>query len=418
MIQRWLRSLPVQIVAGMVVGALVGMQFGKDAVVFGELGKLVIQMVKATAAPLMFLAIVEAVITADIRWRDGGRMMAIVGINTALALAIGLTCSNVLKPGLHLSAEKLTGIASTTPVPAAPQSIDLMKSLSSYVPTSWLQPFAENLIISLVLLALLTGFALVRVRAQQQAAGETRYRAVEDAIGTGLRMLTVILGWIIRLIPIAVFGVVAKSVGEYGFKPITGLAWYVGVALLGMLLHVLIVHQGWIVFRARMRLRDFWRNAREPAVYAFGANSSLATLPVTLATLDRIGVSRASSRLGACVGTNFNNDGIVLYEGMAVMLVAQACGMELTFSQQLLAAFSCMFAAIGVAGVPEAGFVSLALVLGTVGLPTELLPLLLTVDWIIARTRSVVNVLSDMVVSISLDGPRRAQSPTTALNPP
>ena len=138
-------------------------------------------------------------------------------------------------------------------------------------------------------------------------------------------------------------------------------------------------------------------------IYAAGANSSLATLPVTLRALDRLGVSRSASALGACVGTNFNNDGIILYEGMAVLFVAQASGIDLSFSQQLLAAAACLVAAMGVAGVPEAGFVSLALVLNTVGLPLELLPLLLTVDWVIARGRSVTNVLSDMLLSILLD---------------
>ena len=103
------------------------------------------------------------------------------------------------------------------------------------------------------------------------------------------------------------------------------------------------------------------------------------------------------------MGTNLNNDGIILYEAMAVLFVAQAHGIHLTLAQQVMAALTCLVAAVGIAGVPEAGFISLSLVLATVGLPLELLPLLLTVDWIIARARSVVNVLSDMLVSIILD---------------
>jgi len=155
-----------------------------------------------------------------------------------------------------------------------------------------------------------------------------------------------------------------------------------------------------------MPLRKFWSVAKEPVAYAAGANSSLATLPVTLRALDKLGVSRSASALGACVGTNFNNDGIILYEGMAVLFVAQASGIHLSLGQQLLAAVTCMIAAVGVAGVPEAGFVSLAIVLNTVGLPVELLPLLLTVDWIVARGRSMVNVLSDMMLSLLIDAKR------------
>jgi DAACS family dicarboxylate/amino acid:cation (Na+ or H+) symporter len=208
-------------------------------------------------------------------------------------------------------------------------------------------------------------------------------------------------------VPLAVFGVVAKAIGEYGLAPLEGLGAYVVAGLLGLALHVGVTYQLWLVLYARLPLRRFWREAREPVVYSVGANSSLATLPLTLRALDRLGVSRAASALGACVGTNLNNDGIILYEAMAVLFVAQAHGLALSLGQQLGAALCCLLAAMGIAGVPEAGFVSLSLVLATVGLPTELLPLLLTVDWILARARSVVNVLSDMLVSIILDRWRR-----------
>ena len=136
-----------------------------------------------------------------------------------------------------------------------------------------------------------------------------------------------------------------------------------------MALHIAITYQLWLAIGARLSLRRFWREAKEPVIYAAGANSSLATLPLTLRALDRLGVSRSSSTLGAMVGTNLNNDGIILYEGMAVLLVAQAHGLHLGLGQQLIAAGACLVAAMGVAGIPEAGFISLALVLNTVGLP-------------------------------------------------
>jgi DAACS family dicarboxylate/amino acid:cation (Na+ or H+) symporter len=133
-----------------------------------------------------------------------------------------------------------------------------------------------------------------------------------------------------------------------------------------------------------------------------------------------MGIPRSASTLGACIGTNFNNDGIILYEGMAVLFVAQANGIDLTLGQQILAAVACMVAAMGVAGIPEAGFISLALVLNTVGLPIEILPLLLTVDWIIARARSVTNVLSDIVLSVLIarSEPELAQIPRSVAHDP
>ena len=196
---------------------------------------------------------------------------------------------------------------------------------------------------------------------------------------------------------------VAKAIGEHGLEPLRGLGAYLGIGLLGLALHVAGTYHLWLALYVKMPLKTFWRQAKAPAIYSAGANSSLATLPLTLKALERLGVSKEASALGACVGTNLNNDGIILYEAMAVLFVAQAHGIELSVFQQVMASISCLIAAAGIAGVPEAGFISLSLVLATVGLPLELLPLLLTVDWIIARARSIVNVLSDMLVSIILD---------------
>ena len=386
-------SLSGRIAAGLALGVLVGMAAGPAAGPLGELGKLVIQLIKAAAAPLLFLAIVNAVLKTEVKARSAARMAAVACFNATIALLLGLALSNLLKPGLHLQAQAVpAGVKAT-----AKLSFD--KFMDGLIPTSFAGPFVENAVIQLVVLALLLGFGLRRARAEK-ADGAA---ALEELAAGALRVTEVALGWIIQLVPLAVFGVVAKAVGQYGFGPLKGLGVYVGVGLLGLALHSLIVYQLWLVLYAKIGLARFWRIAKDPVVYAAGANSSLATLPVTLTALDKLGVSRSSATLGACVGTNLNNDGIILYEAMAVLFVAQAHGLELSLSQQIFAALSCIVAAIGIAGVPEAGFVSLSLVLATCGLPTELLPLLLTVDWIVARGRSIVNVLSDMLVSIILD---------------
>ena len=380
----------------MAAGLVIGPLLGKDALPLGELGKLVIQLIKAAAAPLLFLSIVNAILKTEIQTRAAGRLLFWASINASIALAIGLTISNVLHPGRSLAGFAAGG--STTAY--ANKKLDLIGTLSGFFPSSLVAPFAENTVLTLVFLGVVLGFALRRVRREEQAAGTRTFQAVEDAAATLLRVMEIALEWVTRLIPFAVFGVVARSVGEYGYAPLKGLLVYLAVGLGGLALHVTITYQLWVSLLTPMPLRTFWREAREPAVYSAGANSSLATLPITLRALDRMRVPRSASTLGACIGTNFNNDGIILYEGMAVLFVAQANGIDLTLGQQILAAVACMVAAMGVAGIPEAGFISLALVLNTVGLPIEILPLLLTVDWIIARARSVTNVLSDIVLSI------------------
>jgi DAACS family dicarboxylate/amino acid:cation (Na+ or H+) symporter len=392
--------LYAQIIAALLLGLVLGPVLGKQAAPLGELGKLVVQLIKGVATPLLFFAIVNAVLRAEIAGKGALRMLGAAILNASVALFIGLSISNLLKPGAHLR-DLARSASPAASAGFADRKIDFLGTLASYIPADIITPFAQNLILSVILIALLVGFGLRRVRNEQLGSPEALN--VDGAIAVLLRLFEVILAWITRLIPLAVFGVVCKAVGENGYGPLRGLGVYVVVGLLGLALHVLIVYHAWLIFVLRMPLRRFWREAREPVVYALGANSSLATLPVTLRALDRLGVSRGASALGACVGTNLNNDGIILYEGMALLFVAQASGIELSILEQVTAAAVCMFAAMGVAGVPEAGFISLALVLNTLHLPVEILPLLLSVDWIIARARSVTNVLSDMLLSLIVD---------------
>lgn len=389
--------LHTQIAVAMVLGLGVGWLVGPAAQPLGELGKLVIQLIKATATPLLFLSIVSALMTSHVEGKGALRLLGWATLNASLALTLGLFMSNWLHPGRSLS-----DLARSDEIPAAfaDKKLDFLELLKGYVPTNMVTPFAENLVLTIILLAVLFGAGMRKVRAHQRAQGLEHYRVIESAVESLLKLMEVALGWVIHTIPLAVFGVVASAVGEHGFAPLSGLAVYVGVGLAGLTLHILITYQALLLFVIKMPLRVFWKAAQEPIVYAAGANSSLATLPITLKALDRLNVPKSASALGACVGTNFNNDGIILYEGMAVLFVAQASGIDLSLAQQLSAALVCMVAAMGVAGVPEAGMISLALVLNTLKLPLDLLPLLLTVDWIIARGRSVTNVLSDMMLSL------------------
>ncbi len=385
----------------MAAGAAAGLLAGPRAAPLGEAGKVVITLIKALAAPLLFFAILDAFLRTEIRGRSAARMVGISLTNGAIALSIGLAISNLLRPGEASDALRRAA-AQASPAAKAPEGLDFGRVVSGLVPSSVAGPFVENNILAIVVLAVLLGAALRHVKAEQVARGETGWRHVEDGVSALLRAFELMLSWIIAIVPFAVFGVVAQTVGLHGFAPFAGLGPYVGVALLGLAIQVFVVYQTWLLL-AGVRLTRFWRGARDPVVYAAGASSSLATLPVTLRNLDRMGVSPASARLAACVGTNLNNDGILLYEAMAVLFVAQAHGISLSLPQQIAAALVCLVAGVGIAGVPEAGLISLSLVLATVGLPLALLPLLLTVDWLLSRARAMTNVSSDMLVAVLLD---------------
>ena len=410
------RRLPLaaKIVIGMVLGVVAGLALGDRAEPLSKLGSLIIDMIKGLAGPLLLFAVLDAFLRTTIGARSGAVMVAISLTNAAIAIAIGLGLSNALQPGRSLQVvEGATLARASADLARSGRSVDPLRTIKfvddlvAIVPTSLFKPIVDNAVISIVIVAILLGMALRRVKSEQIVRGETGYRAIEETVSSLYRAIEIILGWAVQLVPIAVFGVVAKTVGRYGFRPFGGLMVYLGVGMLGLFIQVAVVYQVWIKFVARMPLRDFWKGARGPVVYAMGTASSLATLPVTLKSLDAMGVSPRSARLAACVGTNLNNDGILLYEAMAVLFVAQACGIHLSVAEQLLAAGACAIAGIGLSGIPEAGLISLILVVRTV-LPDEpktevVIPMLLTVDWVLGRCRAMTNVTSDMLVAVLLD---------------
>lgn len=403
-----LKSLAAQIIIGMILGIILGLCYPGTFTTFAAFGTLLIQMIKAVAVPLVFVSVLDALISTRISWIAGRRLLLITLINGLCAAGIALTLTNLIQPGRHLDfRQKEIELAVDQQHIPTIRKMNPLEVLTGHIPSSFVQPFMENDIIGVVLTALLLGVAIRQLLLTDAWRESSWVSQLPQIPRFGIGIFERILRWLVRLTPLAVFGVTAKTVGEHGLAPFQALSLYAGIGFCGFLVQALVVYQCWIYLYAGLSLREFWRQAREALVYAAGTNSSLATLPLTLASLDRLSVSRASSRLGACIGTNLNNDGIILYEAMAVLFVAQAYGIELSLSQQLSAIALALVAAIGVAGVPEAGIISLSLVLSTVNLPLEILPLLLTVDWLIARGRSVTNVLADMTVSIILDARER-----------
>ena len=155
-------------------------------------------------------------------------------------------------------AEK-TSFEKMAKVVAPDRQINFYRDLLDLIPTSVVRPFVENAILSIVLIAVLLGLALRRVKAEQIARGENDYRVVERLIGTGYRSIEIALTWVIELVPVAVFGVVARTVGQWGLEPLGGLAVYLGVGLLGLAIQVFLIYQLWLILVARRPLRWFWR---------------------------------------------------------------------------------------------------------------------------------------------------------------
>jgi Na+/H+-dicarboxylate symporter len=393
-------AFPLQILAAAALGAAAGPWLGATSGPMGDAGRILIDLLKAFAVPLVFFGIVQAVLVAEWKGRLVGRFLSIVLVNASIAMVIGVTLSRSIRPGEGMKevllASGLSAADTGASLAARLEDVSLASGLLGHVPTSLARPFVDNAMLSVVLVALFAGFAFRRARSEGLGDPVPSLRFL-------LRATEVAITWVIRLVPIAVFFVVAKVTAAHGLDAFEPLGWYFLTAALGLLLHVALVYQAWIALYAKMSLRRFWSAASEPVGFSLGVASSLATVPVTLRALDKLAVSLRSSRLVVLVGTNLNNDGILLYEAMAVVFVAQAHGLELGLVHQVSLFAVAVIAGVGISGIPEAGLISLAIVMSTVGLPLELVPLLLTVDWALGRLRAATNVLSDLAVSVAID---------------
>lgn len=388
-----LRSPIVRLVLAVIVGALLGKALGERARVLGELGVLVVRLLKALATPLVFFAIVDSFARTKIHLRQGLRLLAICVINATIAGALAVFLSSTFRPGLGVVLDGSEPKSSA----AAPHA-SLLAAMSELIPESIVEPFSKNAVLTVVVLALIAGVALRSLRSQ--GSGD----ALEKIVSQMFEWLTTILHGVIQAVPLAILGVVAKVTGTSGFAVFKNLGSLVLVVSLGLAIHVFVYYTlvAWLV--ARRSPRVFLSAAREAQVVALGTGSSMASLPVTLRVLEeKLGVSKASARLAACVGTNFNNDGIMLYEVVAALFVADMSGIHLNAGQTFSLCLTSAAAAAGIAGVPEAGLITLSLVLTSVGLPVASLPILLTVDWMLGRMRAATNVTSDILVASLLD---------------
>ncbi len=420
---RW--PLASRVLAGVIVGASIGLIFRTREIAFGwttmQMGivaGLYIQLLTALATPLIFFAIVEAFVQTHISGRQGLKMFCICAVNIAVAFLIGLTILNVWQPGKTwektLADHSPSNSRSEQPA-QLPNLNDQAKRLSlspldivrSYVPHSIAQPFAENMVLTSAVMAILVGASM---RSLKNRATADLYAALvifEQFVVACFQIVLNLLHWLIELAPLAICLAVAAVVGAAGLATfqLVGVFFLTTTAALG--LHALVYYPLSAWFIGGKSPRRFFREGAGAILTGFSLNSSLATAPLTLDALRRLNVSDSSARLSACVGTNFNNDGITLYEAMTALFIAQAAGMDLSVSQQISILLAALAGSMGIAGIPNSGLIILTLVLKAARLPDETvqlaLPIVYSIDVIIARLRSAVNVMGDMQVAILLD---------------
>jgi Na+/H+-dicarboxylate symporter len=370
---------------------------------------LVLRALGMLATPLIFLSIVNTLMTADLPGGAAKRLGFLLTSNTLVAIIVGLFVANVVRPGRWSNLPQPSA-ADAEKISEKAKGFDPVQLLDSFVPDSIIKPFADkNSVISLVLLGLAMGVALRLLKQRQIANQQQDYQPIEQVVSTLFNTVINMLHWVIMLVPLAVLGIVAKTIALKGFEPFKSLLFFVVAVILGLAIQA-CYYLLRIQFGSWVTAKHLLTTGLDPLIAAFSTASSTATMPITYETLiEKVGLRKSSASLGALVGSNFNNDGTALYEAMSALfisqsLVAQGLGVDLNIWQQILVILTSIFASVGAAGIPEAGLVTMTLVFNSVGLPLQYIAILLTVDWFLDRVRTAINVMGDMTVSCLVDG--------------
>jgi Na+/H+-dicarboxylate symporter len=235
-------SATTLLLVAMILGGLCGAVLGPRVVGIGAVGGAVISFIKMLAGPLIFFAVVDAFLRTNFRAKSGLIIVGISAVNAILAVAIGLTLVNMLQPGRLLAVP--VGASTRDAAVARMRPIRFVDELFRLSPTNFVDPFQTNAIIPIVVLAVLAGSASRRYKNEQVAAGGREYLTIERFVAGGLRSVEITLEWVPALLPVAVFSVMAQTVGTQGLEALRGLAAYIGVVILG-----LAINWGWCITR-------------------------------------------------------------------------------------------------------------------------------------------------------------------------
>lgn len=353
------------------------------------LGTLFLDALKMTIVPLIVAAVISGVTSlGDVRnlGRMGALTVLFYAFTTAVAVLIGLILVNIIEPGAGYTGE----------IPQLPEDIagrevsgitDIIRSL---INPNLVAAAAEFDLKAIIIFCLLFGVALTTI-------GPRAKTLIDFFNGLNEVMMKIVM-WIMYFAPIGIFALIAAKLGEAGggeafWQEISLVGWYIATVILGLGIHFLFLLLLLQLFTGRSI--SYLAGMLRALVTAFGTASSSATLPVTIDCAQEAGVDKRAVKFVIPLGATVNMDGTALYEAVAVMFIAQTYALSLGFNEQVIIFITATLAAIGAAGIPQAGLVTMIIVLTAVNLPTEAIGILLAVDWFLDRLRTTVNVWGD-----------------------
>jgi proton glutamate symport protein len=334
--------------------------------------------------------------------RIGGKTVVFYLCTTAVAVTIGLVISNLVRPGARIDESTRDALSAQFEGQAAgaltlaDEAPSVVETLLSLIPRNPVQAAAELDLLPLIFFTIIFAAAVSVIAPKKRDAVITFFEGVNDAS-------MVVIDWVMKLAPYAVFALIAAVVSRFGTDLLQSLLIYSATVVVGLLLHLVITYGIAVRFLARLPFLTFLKRISNAPLVAFSTSSSSATLPVTMETAEeQIGISKPVSSFVLPLGATINMDGTALYQAVAVMFIAQIYGIDIGITGQLMVVLTATLASIGAAGVPSAGIITLIIVLNAVGLGQHVqagIALILGVDRILDMVRTSVNVTGDLTAA-------------------
>jgi aerobic C4-dicarboxylate transport protein len=392
----WYRVLYIQVLIAIALGVAVGYFFPNTGKALKPLGDGFIALIKMMIAPVIFCTVVHGIGSM----RDLGKVGRI-GIKTlfyfeavsTLALGIGLLMGEIIQPGKGFNID----VASLDPslvanyVTKAKQE-GIVPHLLGIIPDSFLGALARGDLLQVLLVSILTGFAITRLG----KLGEK----ITDVVDGMAKIFFGIIRIIVQLAPIGAFGAMAFTIGAYGLGSLVNLIWLIGTFYLTSILFILVV-LGTIAHFAGFSILRFIGYIKDELLIVLGTSSSETVLPHMIAKMQRLGASKSVVGLVIPTGYSFNLDGTNIYMTLATLFLAQATNTPLTISQELGILVIAMITSKGASGVTGAGFVTLAATLAIVpDIPMQSIAIILGIDKFMSECRALTNLVGNGVATI------------------
>lgn len=382
------------IFAGIVLGVLCGWLIGEPIQAIAKpLADIFLRLLKMVIVPLIVGSIASGVIgIGDSRnlGRLGIKTIVYYLSTSTLAILTGLTLINVIRPGVGATIE-----LSETPEFATTGATSAWDMVLRMIPDNPIRALAEADMLAVIFFTILFAVFVMRLPDRLRVFFADLFNGLFD-------VMMKVTNFVIWFAPLGIFGLIANIVAETGFSAFGSLLQFFLVVLFALLFHAFVSLP--LLLRILGKIRRPYRHLSamtEAMLTAFSTASSNATLPLTMKCVEEnSGVSNRTSSFVLPLGATINMDGTALYECVVAMFIAQVYGIELTFFQQWIVVFTALLTSIGVAGVPMASLVAIAIILRTVGLPLEGIGLIMVTDRVLDMVRTTVNIWSDSVGAV------------------